>query len=100
MSKRKPLKAPPVKRKGAGENLQWSDEDDDFQMDILSSARKVVVGSGSGQKRKLRPPHKQRVQRLVYSSSEDEAEVTVMVTEKRGQQKTRSKFTFSDSDDD
>ena len=65
--KRRPLKAPLVESNNEEED-QWS-EDDDFQTDILSSARKAALSSGSGHKLKPdRRSHRQKIRRLAYSN--------------------------------
>lgn len=97
----------------------WSD-DDDFKIDVLSSARKAtIVNSGSSRRQKQGHSLRQKkVRRLVYSSEEDESmeeegeeegeggEGEVEDEEKaRGKmvriktQKIPSRFTFSDDDD-
>ena len=78
----------------------WVEEDDDFKVDILSSARKAAIGSGSGRKARgklnLRSRRK-KIQRHFYSSEEEEEE-------EEGEEEGREvvpaqRFTFSDDDD-
>ena len=96
------LKAPLVVSE-SDEDLDWN-EDRDFRTDVLSSARRAVVNSGSLTRQKpVRRARGKKIRQLVFSSNEDEqSEREEEEEEERGEEnlteRVPPRFTLSDDD--
>ena len=92
------LKAPLVVSE-SDEDLDWND-DRDFRTDVLSSARRAVINSGSLTRQKpVRRARGKKIRQLVFSSDEDEQSER---EEERGEEnlteRVPPRFTLSDDD--